>query len=413
MRTILLREHESFPVALTDAEVAELLRVPPGVVEVRREALGQYMLRPKSRVGTVVLPSLRLLIRPKVGLRNLFFLLGYASGVRWGDEAFPYDTERDLLRAVAWLFDREVARASRFGLVRGYHEQEQTLPFLRGRIDLDGQIKARPGRDWPLECRFSEFSEDIPLNQVLKAAHAHLLSLPGLDDQVISSLRFRHRRSLGEVANVSYSPAAVPPLSFTRLNQQWESAARLAQMILGQETLADRSGSVMGTAFTIDMNKLFERFVEVVLAEQCRGRNLEMQRQAKRPMTEVTSGSTVQMKPDLVLRRETTDLAVGDAKYKKLKRLGDWDQPDLYQLLAYCVSMRLSRGVLIYASLRPLTSHRVVGTNLALELVGIDLSKPPVEILGQARDAVGKLIANAEAEWTQQITPLAAAAAAA
>ena len=45
--------------------------------------------------------SIRLLIRSKVGLANVFFLLGYTNNVRWGAGDFPYE-EDDLFRAVAW-----------------------------------------------------------------------------------------------------------------------------------------------------------------------------------------------------------------------------------------------------------------------------------------------------------------------
>lgn len=42
---------------------------------------GTYELRPGSKVGTLVFEDLRVLIRPKVSLGNLFFLLGAADGL--------------------------------------------------------------------------------------------------------------------------------------------------------------------------------------------------------------------------------------------------------------------------------------------------------------------------------------------
>jgi hypothetical protein len=120
---------------------------------------GMYELRAGSTVGTVVLPSLRLLIRPKVALENLFALARLRPMVtRWGDTLFPYEQDPDLFKAMAWVFEAEVRRALAQGLVRGYQPRSETLTTLRGRIDLAGQLRARQGMPLPLECRFEEYT---------------------------------------------------------------------------------------------------------------------------------------------------------------------------------------------------------------------------------------------------------------
>jgi hypothetical protein len=96
----------------------------------------------------VVRPSLRLLIRPKVGLVNVFFLLGFGPRLtRWGEAQFPYEEDPDLFKAVAWVFESEVRHALAQGLIRGYQARSETLTALRGRIDLAGQLApVRAGR---------------------------------------------------------------------------------------------------------------------------------------------------------------------------------------------------------------------------------------------------------------------------
>lgn len=229
-----------------------------------------YELRAGSTVGTVMLPSLRLLIRPKVGLENVFFLLDFGPRLtRWGAAQFPYEQDPDLFKAVAWVFEAEVRRALAQGLVRGYQPRSETLTTLRGRIDLARQLRARQGRPFPLECRFEEYTEDTELNRVIKAAHRRLLQIPHLDERLARKLRHRYRAFDG-VASVEYARGSVPEIAFTRLNRHWEVAGRLARLILHQQSLRDREGEVVGTTFTVDINALFERFVEAVVREEAR-----------------------------------------------------------------------------------------------------------------------------------------------
>jgi 5-methylcytosine-specific restriction enzyme subunit McrC len=111
--------------------------------------------------------------------------------------------------------------------------------------------------------------------------------------------------------------------------------------------------------------------------------------QAHRRLTE-----RVQMRPDLVLQRYGRDLAVGDAKYKKLE-ITEMPHADLYQLLAYCVSLGLPRGILIYATFEPFHTEIVRHLGTELSVLGLDLSRAPEEVLEQARGAARTLIDQA------------------
>ena len=69
------------------------------------------------------------------------------------------------------------------------------------------------------------------------------------------------------------------------------------------------------------------------------------------------------MTPDLVLRRPRgRPFAVADAKYKKVVPAdGDrvkWSHANLYQLLAYCVALKLDTGILIYAESEGMPSQQ-------------------------------------------------------
>lgn len=394
MRNIELREYQPTPARLTRSEVRQLLGT--GLVDLKPlSGEGEYELKAGSTVGTVVLPSILLLIRPKIGLKNLFFLLGYGMGIMsWADERFPYEEDPDFLQAVAYLFEAEVSRAARRGLVRGYQARQETLSTLRGRIDMAGQIRARQGRPFPLECSFEEYTEDIELNRIVKAALRRILQVPALSPDLARRLRFRYR-IFDEVASAAYDPGLVPGIDFSRLNEHWKPAVELARLILNQESLRDEISKVVSISFTVDMNHLFERFVENVVGQQARNAGMQLAAQAPRQLAE-----NISMKPDLVLRGGGSDLAVGDAKYKEPRDAGPPNE-DLYQLLAYCVSLDLKAGLLIYSGVLD-RQYLVERAGVSLEATGIDLTGEPEQIEASARQAAKRLIEHVSSARERQ-----------
>lgn len=397
MRTIGLREYQPISVRLIRSEVRQLLGT--GLVDLKPlPDEDEYELKAHSIVGTVVLPTLRLLIRPKVGMKNLFFLLGYGMKITsWAEERFPYEEQPDFLSAMAFIFEAEVSRATRQGLVRGYRARDETLTTLRGRIDIAGQIRARQSRPFPLECSFEEYTEDIDLNRIVKAALRRLLQIPGLSPGVVRRLRFRYR-IFDEVASAAYVPGAVPDIDFTRLNEHWRPAAELARLILNQESLRDETGKILGLSFTVDMNSLFELFVENIVRREARKASLQLVAQAPRRLS-----AEVHMRPDLVLRAGGQDRAVGDAKYKEPADLRPPNE-DLYQLLSYCVSLNLKCGLLIYSGKLD-NQYLVDRAGISLGATGIDLTGEPEQIEASAREAARRLVLHAGTTSAEQSIP--------
>lgn len=93
--------------------------------------------------------------------------------------------------------------------------------------------------------------------------------------------------------------------------------------------------------------------------------------------------------------------AVADVKYKRTDDVGDFQQPDVYQLFACCAALGVQRGLLIYADRQPHTTQRVdlpsYNHHIDIDAVGIDLSKPWDVVLKQARHVAGALEAIARA----------------
>ncbi|MCZ7528902.1 MAG: McrC family protein [Acidimicrobiia bacterium] len=168
---------------------------------------------------------------------------------------------------------------------------------------------------------------------------------------------------------------------FSRLNIHYEPAVRLAALVLERRSMRHSAGDVSASAFLIDMNRVFEAFLETRLAQALRGR-LDVRGQWR---TRLDDDGRVAMRPDLVFRDGGQIVFVGDAKYKVTKDLVGVTS-DLYQLLAYTAALDLPEGVLVYGhgdeEEPPPTNVDVSNAGRRLHVRRIDLRGPASAITG-------------------------------
>ncbi|KAA0235917.1 MAG: restriction endonuclease [Actinobacteria bacterium] len=343
---LVLREHTATEVEINDALARRVPIVTGGRIGVRPAAEpGRYFIDTAQYVGSVVLDDLPILVRPKIPLHNLFLLLtvGVPSD-SWRDEWFGHDRDESLLASIAEFFARTAERTLARGLLHSYRVQHAPLVALRGRLDLAATFR-QPGIVSPVPCSYDDFTVDIDENRVLRAATRQLLRLAGVAATTRSVL-LRLLVRLEGVADVHVDGEAVRDLldrRITRLNSYYEPALRLSEIILRNASLIDRSGRAEASAFLLDMNALFQRFLTERLRQALVGR-LEVQAE---PREHLDRDRQIVIEPDLVFAADGERRYVGDVKYK-LSPPGRAYNSDLYQLLAYCTALGLDEGLLIY-----------------------------------------------------------------
>lgn len=337
-----LREYERRELPISTETARRLLDVSGGRVGVTPANDG-FLVTAQQHVGTIVLPELKLLIRPKVPMENVFLMLGAGIPIgAWRSERFGFGTAPDLLPAFAAFFARTCEQVLAGGLVRSYRAEHERVSAVRGRIDLVGALR-RPGMQIPVACTYDEFTDDVIENRVVKAAITRLLRVGGVDFQVRRTLRRELARfdSVGEPPDV----LGADRLRFTRLNRHYEPLVRLALLVLRNLTLRDQAGEAEASGFLLDMNDLFQTFVSVSLRTALAGR-LAVDTE---PTVYLDLSRQVATAPDLVLRGPEGIVFVGDAKYK-ITYTGRGHSDDYYQLLAYTTALGLPEGVLVYCT---------------------------------------------------------------
>lgn len=372
--TVRLREYETATVALRPELARRLAETAGSALSVTLgddEAI--YDLTAANHVGSIVLDDVRVLISPKIKPENLFLLL--EAGIpahQWRNETFDYQVDRNLLSSVIGFFARTVETTLARGVMRAYRSVDDRLVALRGRIDLRSQIR-EPAIASPIACTFDEYTADNTENRYLRAAlrRARRVGAVPIDAR---RLLDRSLARLEEVADEAVHPDDFDRIVFTRLNQHYEPALRLARLVLRNLTLLDHHGGTGASSFLVDMNLLFQRFVTQRLRRSLQGRLLVVDE----PTRYLGRRRQVAMQPDLEFHEPRLDRIayVGDVKYK-LTSDGKARAGDYYQMLAYCTALDLREGVLIYCladGAPPEHAVEVVHTNTTLYTVPIDLS---------------------------------------
>lgn len=339
-------------------------------------------------VGAARVAGVDVWIRPKLPIRRLLLLLGYAYDLKaWRDETVEVAEDTDLLPAVATAFARQAERAVEQGLLQGYRVTEESAPVLRGRIRTDEQLRRRFGLPVPLEIRYDDYTVDIPENRILRTASERLLRMPRLPGPSRQSL-LRLVRSMADVQPLPRG-SQLPPWQATRLNSRYQPALRLGELVLKGGSIEHERGRVAVDGFMLDMAVVFEQFVTVALREALAP---EGGRVLGQPRYHLDEERRITLKPDVVWQwPDGRPRAVVDAKYKAEKPSG-YPNADVYQMLAYCTRLHLSRGHLLYAegAAEP-GYHRVVGSAVTVVQNALPLDADPVTLLQRVAQVASEL----------------------
>jgi len=377
-----LGEHEVRDVELTAAEAAALQARNGGLVSISiTERPGVYRLSAGSLVGTTSAGSVRILVRPKVPLRNLLYLLGVGlDDIRWWERTFPYESQQELLPAFLAFFARTLRQALSAGLLRTYRWEQARPAAVRGRIDFAEQLRA-PGIDARLACAYEDFTSDNELNRYLRAAVRRAMLVADVPPAMRQVLLGELAR-FGEVADITVRGDELDGHHHTRLDEHYRTPLGLARLVLRGGTIVDRLGGQTATPaseFAIDMNQLFEDFV----AEGLRRRlspDLLVEREPRVPLDTRHRVSTY---PDLVIRRwDRTVAHIADAKYK-LTETGLARNPDYYQLLSYATVLQQNAGTLIYNTA---AEEGSADEPIEVRHAGITLATYSVDLSGDLED---------------------------
>lgn len=314
---------------------------------------------------------------------------------------------------IAHAFADAVERAAREQPIHVYRHFEESAPVLRGRMNISRQLSRIHQAPHVIECDVDQLDPNNMYNDVLKWAAFELarlardkdlrqrleslkLSLPGDPERAFA---FKHLR-------------LVPPPQF----QIWTDALELAHLLASGMALSTLGGRRSGYSLMFNMERAFERFVEVSLARSLvtAGNQDAASRQewSKYALPNFKGGRPLYCRPDNIIRRHGNPVVIVDAKYKLLDEelwLPNVEQTgvaplgtDIYELLTGMIANRCKLGLLVYpcSSTEPNVPPRFRTWTINVYGINVRVGALPVPLLGlNSRSALSK----AQFELTKDI----------
>ena len=236
---------------------------------------------------------------------------------------------RQYLQALDYL----VKRGVRFDYLRVEEEQR----FLRGQLNVIGQMRQPVGRQHHFQIRHDIFVADRAENRLLRAALERICK----STQDAENWRLAHelRGLLLDIPPSRDIKQDFRSWQNDRLMAHYQPLRPWCELILGDQSPLAVSGDWRGISMLFPMEQLFERYVEVLLRRQlCAGAALKAQSR-QHSLCQHQDGKIFELRPDLLLTNEERCWVL-DTKWKVLdsadrKNRYGLSQADFYQLFAY------------------------------------------------------------------------------
>ena len=297
-------------------------------------------------------------------IKNIFYMLSYAFQVlkqsNYEDVASEeFEKIQDLFAAI---LAKGVAQQLKQGLYREYVAKNETMPVLRGKLDMPETIRNRIQRKQKLACEFDELSENNLFNQILKTTLHYLLRDDGVEADRKAALKkiliFFNEIDLIEPSEIQWNR-----LHYRRNNRNYEMLINICFFVLDGLLQTTEKGDYKMASFSDEhMSRLYERFILEYYSQHHTYLTEVKAAQVKWDLVGETSESIVRFLPimqtDIFLRLKEKILII-DAKYYGRTLHHQYDKytlhsSNIYQIFTYVKNQDKDNtgnvaGILLYA----------------------------------------------------------------
>jgi 5-methylcytosine-specific restriction enzyme subunit McrC len=242
------------------------------------------------------------------------------------------------------LFLIEFEKQIRHGIFKTYQKRIDNLNTIKGTMDYPRNLRTNQLLKNKFVCKYSRFTEDNPLNQIIKYT---LRLLQKITKSPSNQSMLKKLDSYFE--NVTYSKKRVSDIESVILNrhtQRFKETLDFCKLFISGQELNFSTGEVTVQFMLFDMNQLFERFVYKMYKRAIKNGKVFYQNAHHYMLSSNASGLKVLLKPDLIIEQGIEKILL-DTKWKNISRFAD--ESDIYQMNAYldCIP-HLTGGILLY-----------------------------------------------------------------
>ena len=229
-----------------------------------------------------------------------------------------------LLEIFISMFLCELEALVKKGIKSDYVALEENLKFLKGKLNINEQIKRNSIHKERFYVEYSEFLSDIKINQIIKTTLKFLYkkSNSSKNQQKIRELLF----IFDDVSECEDYKNFFAKLVINRQVKHYEQTLLWCKIFLLNNSFTPHKGDDLAFALLFDMNALFESYVGNFIKKKFSG--IILQHSEKHLVEDPKS---FKLRPDIFLK----DKFIADTKWKIISSRDDISQADLYQLYAY------------------------------------------------------------------------------
>ena len=271
------------------------------------------------------------------------------------------------------------------GVKSDYVLQEDNVPYLRGKLKINQNIKYNFANKAKFYCEFSEYSQNIPSNRLVKSTLIKLLKITNSYNNSYSINKLlSHLEEVDVSSNIKADLTAVN--SSNRLFSKYKSILLWSEIFLLNKSFTNFKGDSLNMAILFPMERIFEDYIAFLFSKYSDGYKIRLQDKSYFLVENHKGTNKFRLKPDIVVDKEMTRKKIIDTKWKLLdefaeKKNYNISQADMYQLYAYGRKYSTDEVdpclVLIYPS-NPNFSNKldnfIYEGDLTLEVIPFDLS---------------------------------------
>ena len=272
-----------------------------------------------------------------------------------------------LLEIFISMFLCELEALVKKGIKSDYVVLDDNLNFLKGKLNINEQIKRNSVHKERFYVGYSEFLSDIKINRIIKTTLKFLYkkSNSSKNQQKIRELLF----IFDEVSECENYKNFFAKLVINRQVKHYEQTLLWCKIFLLGNSFTPHKGDDLAFALLFDMNALFESYVGNFIKKKFSGTIL--QHSEKHLVEEPKS---FKLRPDIFLKGKF----IADTKWKIISSKDDISQADLYQLYAYGKKHECGKLHLIYPKIDGIKQESMnfkYDDEIRLEILYFDLEK--------------------------------------
>ena len=224
-----------------------------------------YVIRSRGFVGYFPInENVSLQIVPKAPVTNIFRMLEYAYRLKsfnFLDGSISVESVEDIFERLVVVLSKRVIDRSRKGLYLNYLDQKESLPHLRGKMDMITTTFSLLRGSTRAICEYQELTADLEDNQILAWTLYQLRRFQIHREEVRNLTRKAFRELNNKVKIRQIDPQNCVNRFYHRLNLDYKPMHGLCRFFLEHGGPGIERGKYNFLPFVVHMPTLFESFI--------------------------------------------------------------------------------------------------------------------------------------------------------